>query len=256
MPSDSQQTLGFDPATGQPLPPRSNLIAPLWHTVLIVVLILGNSFAGLLAKPSSAVARSRIVVYSTTFVFELILILLIWVWIRRSGVSMRDLIGGRWQTVESFLIDVALAIGFLIVADVSLAVVRIALGTLDLHHMDKQLAETKRVLAPLIPHSPLEAGMFVALSVGAGFFEEIIFRGYLQRQFAAIARNAYAGIAIAAVFFGLGHAYQGGRMMIALAVYGAFFGVLAHVRKSLRPGIIAHATQDAYSGLALFFLSR
>jgi hypothetical protein len=32
--------------------------------------------------------------------------------------------------------------------------------------------------------------------------------------------------------------------------------MLAHFRKSLRPGMIAHAVQDAYSGLALYFLSR
>ena len=46
------------------------------------------------------------------------------------------------------------------------------------------------MLGPIAPHTYLEAGIFVLLSVFAGLFEEIIFRGYLQRQFGALANNA------------------------------------------------------------------
>src|SRR5262249_35682706 len=242
------------PSASPPAPAKP--IAPVWHTVLVVVILLGFSFLG--SNPNGVVMQggNRILLYSGTFLFELILFVLIWIWVRRSGVSMRELIGGRWTSVESFLIDIAIAIGFLIVAAVILVGVRVALGTLDLHHMDKQLAETKRMLGPLIPRTRLELGFFVALSVSAGLFEEIIFRGYLQRQIGSLARNAAAGIIGSAVVFGLGHGYQGPRMMIAIGIYGAFFGMLAYFRKSLRPGMMAHALQDAYSGLALFFLSR
>ena len=169
---------------------------------------------------------------------------------------MRDLIGGRWKTVESFLLDVGLAVGFLIVADALLVGVRIALGTIDLHNMAKAKDDALRMLGPLAPHTYLEAGLFVLLSVCAGLFEEIIFRGYLQRQFGAISRNAVVGIAASAAVFGLAHGYQGGRMMVVIAIFGAFFGILAHLRKSLRPGMMAHALQDSYSGIALFFLVR
>lgn len=235
----------------------SSLIAPLWHTVLIVAILLTFSFLGAAPQKQAAPGPySRIVVYSGTFLFELIIVVLIWFWIRRSGLSMRDLIGGRWPTVESFLLDLALAIGFLIAANAVLIGVRIALGTLDLHHPDKQLEDTKRMLGHLIPRSKVEAGLFVVLSVGAGLFEEIIFRGYLQRQFHALARNAYIGILASAAIFGLSHAYQGGRMMIVIAVYGAMFGLLAYLRKTLRPGMMAHAIQDAGAGMALFFLTR
>ena len=232
------------------------MIAPVWHTVMIVALLLGNSLLGSTKLPTVSGPNARIVLYSGTFIFELFIVALIWFWIRRSGVSMRNLIGGRWDSVESFLLDVALAVGFFIFANMILVGVRVALGTLDLHNLNKQLDDTKRMLAPLIPRSKLEAGLFVLLSVAAGLFEEIIFRGYLQRQIGVIARNAYAGIVVSAVIFGAGHGYQGGRMMIAIGVFGAMFGLLAHFRKSLRPGMMAHATQDAYAGLALFFLAR
>ncbi|HLW52970.1 MAG TPA: CPBP family intramembrane glutamic endopeptidase [Candidatus Angelobacter sp.] len=88
----------------------------------------------------------------------------------------------------------------------------------------------------------------------AGFFEEVIFRGYLQRQIGNVSGRIWVGITASAVLFGAAHGYQGWRMMIVIAVFGAFFGILAHFRRSLRPGIIAHAIQDAYSGVALFFL--
>ncbi len=117
---------------------------------------------------------------------------------------MRDLIGGRWKTVESFLLDVGLAVGFLIVADLLLVGVRIALGTIDLHNMAKAKDDALRMLGPLAPHTYLEAGLFVLLSVCAGLFEEIIFRGYLQRQFGAISQNAVVGIAASAADFWAG----------------------------------------------------
>ncbi len=261
MQNESQASTNFDPNSGlstasSPAPVDIKPIAPVWHTALIVAILLLFSFLG--SNPNSVVMHggSRILVYGGTFFFELVLFVLIWIGVRRSGVTMRDLIGGRWTSVESFLIDVGIAVGFFICAALILTGVRVALGTLDLRHMDKQLADTKRMLGPLIPHTPLEAVAFVVLSVSAGLFEEIIFRGYLQRQFGAIARNALLGIIVSAVIFGLGHGYQGGRMMIAIGIYGAFFGILAHFRKSLRPGMIAHALQDAYSGLALYFLTR
>ncbi len=263
MPIDSQPTpatpLPEFPELASAVPPAicRQLIAPIWHTIMIVAILVTFSFLGSdPQKHASTGPYARIALYGGTFLFELVIVLLIWFWIRRSGLSMRDLIGGRWKTVEAFLLDIAMAIGFLIAANAVLVGVRIALGTLDLHHMDKQLAETKRMLGHMIPRTKVEAGMFVGLSVAAGLFEEIIFRGYLQRQFVALLGNAYLGILASAIVFGLAHAYQGGLMMIAIGIYGAMFGLLAHFRKSLRPGMMTHAAQDAYSGIALFFIAR
>jgi membrane protease YdiL (CAAX protease family) len=132
----------------------------------------------------------------------------------------------------------------------------VAVGTLDLHNLEKQKQDTIHMLGALAPHTYLEAGLFVLLSVCAGLCEEIIFRGYLQSQFRAMGRSAIIGIVAAAAIFGLAHGYQGGRMMIVIGVYGMFFGILAHFRKSLRPGMMAHAFQDSLSGIVLFTLVR
>jgi membrane protease YdiL (CAAX protease family) len=199
---------------------------------------------------------ARVLLYAATFLFELVIVGLIWMAIVRRGVSMRELIGGRWDKVEDFLIDAVIAAIFWVVSLGILTALRWALGTLDFHDMQRQAGETKRMLAPLIPKTGLEAAFFMVLALGAGLFEEIIFRGYLQRQFSALSRNVWAGILFSAVVFGLGHGYQGNRMMIVIGVYGALFGILAYLRKSLRPGMMAHAFQDALSGLLLFFLTK
>ncbi len=232
------------------------LIAPLWHTLLIIALILINSFAGSSKLGTVHGSASRILLYGGTVITQLVLILLVWFGIRLRGIRMRDLIGGRWKTVEDFLLDVGLAAAFFVVSILLLAVVRVAVGTLDLHNLEKQKQDTIRMLGALAPHTYLEAGLFVLLSVCAGLCEEIIFRGYLQRQFRALGQNAIIGIVAAAAIFGLAHGYQGGRMMIVIGVYGMFFGILAHFRKSLRPGMMAHAFQDSLSGMVLFTLVR
>lgn len=245
-----------DPLVAPAPPAKPALIAPLWHTLLIVALILANSFLGSSKLGAVHGSGARILLYSGTIITQLVLILLVWFGVRLRNVRMRDLIGGRWNTAEDFLLDVGLAAGFFVVSILLLAVLRVAVGALDLHNLEKQKDETLRMLGALAPHTYLEAGFFLLLSVCAGLFEEIIFRGYLQLQFKALGRNAIIGILASAAIFGLAHAYQGKRMMFVIGVYGMFFGILAHFRKSLRPGMMAHAFQDSLSGIVLFTLVR
>jgi membrane protease YdiL (CAAX protease family) len=257
MPGDPQTaSIPSDLPSVAPAMEKPGLIAPLWHTAIVVGLILINSFAGSSKLGAVHGSAARILLYGGTFVTQLVLILLVWFGIRLRGVRMRDLIGGRWDTVEKFLLDVAIAAGFWLVSVVLLLGLRVALGTVDLHNLEKTKDDTLRMLGPIAPHTYLEAGLFVLLSICAGLFEEIIFRGYLQRQFKALSKNAAVGIAMSAIIFGLGHGYQGTRMMIVIAVFGSLFGILAHLIKSLRPGMMAHAFQDSLSGISLFFLVR
>ena len=59
------------------------------------------------------------------------------------------------------------------------------------------------------------------MSIVAGFCEEVIFRGYLQKQFAAWFDSPPAGVIVSALVFGAAHGYQGVKMMLVIAVYGA-----------------------------------
>jgi membrane protease YdiL (CAAX protease family) len=65
----------------------------------------------------------------------------------------------------------------------------------------------------------------------------------------ALTKSAPAGILLSAATFGAAHAYQGFRMVILIGLYGATFGILTYWRKSLRPGMIAHAWNDSLKGV-------
>ena len=49
--------------------------------------------------------------------------------------------------------------------------------------------------------------------------------------------------------FGAAHAYQGFAKAVNIGVLGAMYGIFAHWRKSVRPGMIAHTLQDVLGGL-------
>jgi membrane protease YdiL (CAAX protease family) len=225
-------------------------VAPAWHTALFVVVIV--SFAALSARTQGQMIahRGRVTVYLLTLAWEYLLVGYVLWGARKQGVTPREIVGGRWKSPESLLIDIAIAFAFWMVAAGTLAALSFALGLAS----PSQVAEARKQLGALLPNSGLELALWLVLSATAGFCEEIMFRGYLLQQFRAATRSTAAAIVLQAVVFGIAHAYQGGRRIILIAVYGTLFGMLAAWRKSLRPGMIGHAMQDSFSGIAFRLL--
>lgn len=264
----------YSPGFGTPPPPQSAapvspvtpeapvavpagipLIAPVWHTVLIVIIILGNSYFASLRLSHGPLSHGRIVLYLETMVWQLVLFGLVWIGLRLKKTKLRDVIGGRWNKAEDFWIDVAIAFGFWICSVVILAGIKLASGLASLDPK-RSADQVKQTIGSITPKTAAELAVFVVLALCAGFFEEIIFRGYLQKQIGAIARNAYVGLVIAAIIFGAGHGYQGKGQMALIALYGAMFGTLVLVRKSLRPGMMVHAWQDSLSGILVYVFTK
>src|SRR5580693_7215237 len=81
-------------------------------------------------------------------------------------------------------------------------------------------------------------------AVTAGFCEELVFRGYLQRQGLALTGSVALAVLTQGVLFGVAHWYQGVKMVIVITALGIVFGIFANWRKSLRPVMIAHALAD------------
>jgi membrane protease YdiL (CAAX protease family) len=102
---------------------------------------------------------------------------------------------------------------------------------------------------PFLAHSPIEIAVWIALSVSAGFAEELVFRGYLQRQFTALTRSVPAGLVMQALVFGVSHGYQGVRACVRITAFGVLFGLIAVWQRRLRPGVLAHALTDIVAGL-------
>jgi len=235
-----------------PVAEANQPIAPLWHALLLLGFIV--LFSALGANSQHAVGKShREWLYIMTIVMEWLMFGYTYWSIRRSGkITAGDLISGRWKKPEQFLIDVAIAAGFWIVALIVLAGLGYAMGLSG----PGKAEEAKKMLSFLAPQTLTQAILFGLLCLTAGFCEEFIFRGYFQRQFAAATKNIYIGIILSAIVFGLGHGYEGVKRMLLIAIYGTMFGLLAHFRKSLRPGMMAHAWHDGFTGVLLYMASK
>jgi membrane protease YdiL (CAAX protease family) len=100
-----------------------------------------------------------------------------------------------------------------------------------------------------LPQRALEITLWIGVCVSAGFCEELVFRGYFQKQFEAFTHSRWIALFLQAVLFGISHGYQGIEACVKIACYGALFGLLAVWRGSLRPGMMAHAWSDIFSGI-------
>jgi membrane protease YdiL (CAAX protease family) len=101
----------------------------------------------------------------------------------------------------------------------------------------------------MLPRGPLETALWIPLSLSAGFCEELIFRGELQRLLTARTRSPWTGLLLQALVFGGLHLYEGAAACVRIACFGLLFGLVALWRRTLVPGMIAHAATDIVSGL-------
>ena len=237
------------PVAPVPEPGERRLLAPAWHTVLLIAVLLLGSVSGAGSRHLLARGSSKLPQYIWGMTWEWILAGYVWLGIRKRY-RLRDVIGGRWSSFDDFFVDVLIAALFW-----TFAALVLAAGAKLMHLDQAQKIDTmRRQLGFLTPNTRLELGVWFLLSTTAGFCEEFIFRGYLQLQFAAMTRSMLAGALLSAVIFGASHGYEGAARMILIGIFGLLFGVLAWWRKSLRPGMIAHAWHDALSGMVLRML--
>ena len=233
------------PPSNMPLvaaaPPAADrkLLAPWWHTIVLVLFV----FATTLFQTHSAARldnrhiASRVGLYCFMICFELALLAYVWFGgVRRCGTKFTDVIGGKWTRAADAWRDIGIAFIFWMVVLFFLGLAGRILG---------QNNQVQKIVTVLMPRSTLETILWVAMSISAGFCEEFTFRGYLQKQFFAATGSNAVAIAVQAIVFGAAHGYQGVKGMITITLYGALFGILAMMRKSLRPGMIQHAMQDA-----------
>lgn len=230
-------------------PGQRRLLAPVWHTVMLVAILLAVSISGAGSRHLLARSGSKLPQYIWGMTWEWLLAGFVWLGIRKRY-RLRDIIGGRWASFDEFFGDVLMAALFWAFAAMVLATCG------KLMHLDQaeKIETMRRQLGFLTPNTRLELGAWFLLSSTAGFCEELIFRGYLQLQFAAMTHSMLGGVLLSAVIFGASHGYEGGARMLLIGIFGLLFGLLAWWRRSLRPGMIAHAWHDALSGVVLRML--
>jgi membrane protease YdiL (CAAX protease family) len=226
------------------------LVAPLWHSILLIAAVLAVSALGLGGKAHHSLATHHVREYLLTLGWEWLLgAAVLWgLWLR--GTPLRSLLGQVRQGPSGWLGDTAAAGIFWVGSSVILGAVAVLLKFAHVKLPDQTVTS-------LAPTNVLELTLFLALSVSAGICEELLFRGYFQQQFEQLAGGrVWVGVVGSALLFGSAHLYEGLAGVIAITVFGAMFSLLALKRRSLRAGMIAHAWHDAFSGIVLFLMKQ
>ena len=250
----------------------SAAVAPVWHTLLLVagIAVLSIEGARELAGPSTAAIESnRFVTYATSIGSESLMLAWVWFGLRLRKVPFRSLFGDLSGGIKSLFLDLGIAAAFWVGAMMVLMTAAVIWLVTDsaIHHrplipkpgqsapVDPSQQHTVHTLAALAPSNGLEIAAWALVCVIAGLIEELVFRGYLLRQFTAWSRGAVVvGVFISSVVFGAAHGYQGARNMVLLTLFGSLFALLAVLRRNLRAGMFAHAWHDFIVGLALSLL--
>jgi uncharacterized protein len=173
--------------------------------------------------------RRKFILYSTTIVVEWILAGYAMWRLRHLHLSVKSLVDIP-STAKGWLIDIGVSLGFF--------VLWAAVGQV----LTLLLKPGKPGFSALFPSNPVEVGFWILMSLTAGFCEELVFRGYLQKAL------EFTGPAIAivtqGVIFGLVHFYQGIKLVTLIIVLGTMLGCLAYWRRKLWPGMMFHALED------------
>jgi uncharacterized protein len=270
-PDPNRQLLNFSPDS---VTPRQPPIAPVWHTVLLIVAIIAVSALGFVRHtgPHGATVVNRLHTYGTTAILELVLIAWVAFGVKLRGVRLRSLFGNVSIDLKAIMVDFGIAIVFWILSMMALATVAMMWISVESWITHKPIpiqtdksgkptmpnpADDKaaKAVVQLAPENAKEVAGWLMLCMLVGVAEELVFRGYLQTQFTAWAKGAaVAGVVFSAMIFGAAHGYEGARAMFMLTVFGAFFSLLALFRRNLRAGIFAHSWHDAVAGLAVALL--
>ena len=205
-------------------------VAPGWHTASLIAFFVLIA-AGGAALQRGARSRADLVehrpnvalLYLSLLAGEWGLVYYVWKGLRRTGVTLAEFVGGRWASARAVFLDTILAFGIWVLWK---GILFTWVRWLGPGHAAS--------ISPLVPHGIAEAVLWVLLSVSAGISEELVFRGYLQRQLTAFTGRTSLALLLQVAVFGIAHGYQGVQACLVIAIYGVIFTLLALWWKSLK----------------------
>lgn len=153
------------PSSVAPLSQSRKLLAPSWHTIVLILLLLGTSYfqSSRVGQLQSYKITNRMAVYSFTIFFELVLLAYVWfLGIRHTGTRFTDVVGGKWENAKDVWRDIGIAFLFWFV---------VAFFLVSLSHLLGKNTEMTKVAELIMPRSALELAVWILLSISAGFCE-------------------------------------------------------------------------------------
>jgi len=144
----------------------------------------------------------------------------------KDGAARRDSADGTLEMIVGVTVGVSIGLG------------------VQVWRMRRALAAMIGDVEALIPRSARERLAAIPLCLNAGFSEELFFRLALPMLIAHVTGSVPAGLAAAAIVFGLVHAYQGWKGVVATTVLGALMTLIYLNSGSLVRPMVAHAVLD------------
>lgn len=179
-----------------------------------------------------------------SFPAKLLIVILIWVLIRLRGERLADI---GLKTPESWVR--AILIGF-----ASAAVVFVVIYASEKSGIHRNLTAFQEV------RGNLALTLFgIAFSfVGAGFYEEFVYRGFYFQSMAMLfgrQRASWAGACLLqGAIFGMDHSYQGTTGIVMTGLLGVALGfIFLSQNRNLWPVIIGHGLYDAARFVLFYF---
>jgi uncharacterized protein len=225
---------GFADAPPAPLASGRHLRRFLYISIGIAVAMFVQA-----RNASPATAASKIPFYFMMIAVEVFFVWFVGMGAKAHGHGLRDIVGRRWRSLVDAGTDV-------LVAAATVAFLKFSRPIL-FYFLGRWASNT----GFLLPTSFLESVAWVAVSLAAGFCEEAVYRGYLQRQLWSVTKSLPLALVLQALIFACGHIYQGWRPALVTAIYGLIFGLVAVWRRSTIPSAIAHAIVDILGGFKL-----
>ena len=162
----------------------------------------------------------------------------------RGTITWRQLIGTDWRGTTGIAAHLGVAVLVLVVMAL--------IGNASAAFLGPFQHDSK-AFQSMVAQTPMEAFAFLVLALSAGFVEEFIFRGYIQRQCQALFDNTALASLAQIVIFTYGHFYQGWLRLIPVVLIAVVVTLTALWRKSLIPGMVAHGLGDGLVSFMFFF---
>jgi membrane protease YdiL (CAAX protease family) len=186
---------------------------------------------------------SETFVYLVSIIDTVLLLALIFLFLRLSGDKPREVFLGRARPSRE------LVIGVLLLPVVLGAVLLLQAA---IHFLAPFLRNVPENPFQAMLGSPLRVAAFVALVLVAGGIREELQRAFLLHRFDQALGGARLGVVITSLAFGLGHVIQGWDAMLVTAVLGAIWGTVYVWRRSVVSTMVSHALFNTAQVLMAF----
>jgi uncharacterized protein len=221
---------------------RARLLAPLWHTQTLVALMLAVAVTGTV-RGTEAQAIAAAPASWSAYVPLMIVNAGLSLYVVRVGLP-RSIFGALFSQGSY---DKRRLLGDLASAGV-LAVLLLTAENGFQALLGVPASTAAHALLPATFGARL-AWFWVAALVGLS--EELVYRGYLQRQLGAMSGQVPFGIVVQAMLFGIAHGEQGPWAVARFALYAVVLGWVTTARRSLLPSVMCHIAIDWYAALSV-----